>query len=152
MHVWRDEGAGRIERLERETIVAFGFQPIDMTEDVPFDIVRTDLAGSGWCDPCGQRAHVVLACRSPYDSSTISGIAAGCCAHAATGHAAAAPPSVVMNSRRQIIRSPRRSRSKGSHGPRSERDHGADPRFSACISLVLHMDPDNDFTIFGARA
>ena len=65
MHVRRDEGAGRIERLERETIVALGFQPIDMTEDVPFDILRTDLAGSGWCDACGQRAHVVLACRSP---------------------------------------------------------------------------------------
>src|SRR5262245_17286823 len=117
MHVRRDEGAGRIERLEREAIVALGFQPIDMTEDVPFDIVRTDLAGSGWCDACGQRAHVVLVCRSPYDSSTISGIAGGCCAHAATGHAAAAPPSVVMNSRRPIIRSPRRSRSKGSTWP-----------------------------------
>jgi hypothetical protein len=49
MHVRRDEGAGRIERLERETIVALGFQPIDMTEDVPSDILRTDLAGSGAC-------------------------------------------------------------------------------------------------------
>ena len=32
----------------------------------------------------------------------------GCCARAASGHAAAAPPSSVMNSRRFIIRSPRR--------------------------------------------
>ena len=37
----------------------------------------------------------------------ITGIA-GCCARAASGHAAAAPPSSVMNSRRCIIRSPRR--------------------------------------------
>ena len=36
----------------------------------------------------------------------ITGIA-GCCARAASGHAAAAPPSSVMNSRR-FIRSPRR--------------------------------------------
>src|SRR5215831_10521569 len=33
---------------------------------------------------------------------------AGCCALAAIGHVAAAPPSSVMNSRRRIIRSPRR--------------------------------------------
>src|SRR5215472_4981182 len=33
---------------------------------------------------------------------------AGCCARAASGHVAAAPPSSVMNSRRAIIRSPRR--------------------------------------------
>src|SRR5262249_9720383 len=31
-----------------------------------------------------------------------------CCARAASGHAAAAPPMIVMNSRRLIIRSPRR--------------------------------------------
>src|SRR5262245_59614467 len=103
MHVRWDEGAGRIERLERETIGALGFQPIDMTEDVPFDILRTDLAGSGWCDACGQRAHAVLACRSPWGCSTITGIPAGCCARAATGHAAAAPPSRPMKSRRLML-------------------------------------------------
>jgi hypothetical protein len=33
----------------------------------------------------------------------------------------------------------------------AERDHDADLRFSTFISLVLHMDPHNDFRIFGAR-
>ena len=33
---------------------------------------------------------------------------AGCCARAATGHVATAPPSSVMNSRRLLTRSPRR--------------------------------------------
>jgi hypothetical protein len=51
--------------------------------------------------PAGQRTHVVLACRSPYDSSTITGIA-GCCARDASGHAAAAPPSSATNSRRPM--------------------------------------------------
>src|SRR5262245_54943536 len=104
MHVRWDEGAGRVERLERETIGALGFQPIDMTEDVPFDILRTDPAGSGRCDACGQRAHVVLACRSPCGFSTITGIA-GCCPCASSGHAAA-PPSSATNSRRLMLSLP----------------------------------------------
>src|SRR5262245_40755079 len=57
MHVRWDEGAGRIERLERATIVVRSFQPIAMTEDVQFAILRSDLGGSGWSDACGQRAH-----------------------------------------------------------------------------------------------
>ena len=57
--------------------------------------------------PGGMRAQ-----RGAYRSASallrnpITGIA-GCCARAASGHAAAAPPSSVMNSRR-FIRSPRR--------------------------------------------
>jgi hypothetical protein len=43
----------------------------------------------------------------PYDSATIRRIRSGCCARAASGHAAAAPPSSVMNAR-LLIRSPRR--------------------------------------------
>src|SRR5262245_2859162 len=30
-------------------------------------------------------------------------------------------------------------------------DHDTDPRISACISLVLHIDAHNDFRIVGAR-
>src|SRR5262249_32213376 len=41
-----------------------------------------------------------------------------CCARAAWSHAAAAPPSSVMNSRRLITRSPRRRPEAGRTGPR----------------------------------
>ena len=46
-------------------------------------------------DPYGSRAEGVAAPRNP-----MVGSFAGCCARAASGHAAAAPPSSVMNSRR----------------------------------------------------
>ena len=49
----------------------------------------------------------------------ITGIA-GCCARAASGHAAAAPPSSVMNSRR-FIRSPRRRGRAASRDVEAER-------------------------------
>ena len=44
----------------------------------------------------------------------------GSCARAASGHAAAAPPSSVMNSRRLIIRSPRRRWPRGRAGLRGQ--------------------------------
>ena len=47
-------------------------------------------------------------------STPICRMRCGCCARAARGHAAAAPPSSVMNSRRRIIRSPRRRGRAGS--------------------------------------
>ena len=61
----------------------------------------------------GLESHVTAVAASsifmdhlPEITKPITGIA-GCCARAASGHAAAAPPSRVMNSRR-FIRSPRR--------------------------------------------
>src|SRR5262245_58529728 len=48
----------------------------------------------------------------------------GCCARAATGHPAAAAPSSVMNSRRRIIRSPRRPARAELVGCRAERVGG----------------------------
>src|SRR5262245_34055983 len=53
----------------------------------------------------GQEA-IHTACEAPL-RKPITGMA-GCCALAASGHAAAAPPSRAMNSRRLITRSPRR--------------------------------------------
>jgi hypothetical protein len=44
---------------------------------------------------------------------------ASCCARAASGHVAAAPPSSVMNWRRFIIRSPRRLLHGQVGGPRA---------------------------------
>ena len=49
-------------------------------------------------------------------STPMRRIRSGCCARAASGHAAAAPPSSVMNSRRLLIRSPRRRGRAGSAG------------------------------------
>ena len=60
------------------------------------------------CKPC--RNAPMRACPSASSvviSTPMRRIRSGCCARAANGHAAAAPPSSVMNSRR-FIRSPRR--------------------------------------------
>jgi hypothetical protein len=86
----------------------------------------------------------------------------GCCALAASGHAAA-PPISLTNSRRFIfalIHSPRRRAAEidVDHSTPNhltihvlERDYDINPRFSAFIGFVLHGYAHNDFRIFCAR-
>src|SRR5262245_12911373 len=70
------------------------------------DILALDVAGFANALPeCGQIARARSA-SAELLRNPITGIA-GCCARAASGHAAAVPPSSVMNVRR-LIRSPRR--------------------------------------------
>ena len=67
-----------------------------------------DIAVAEPRDECRSAASASLnATDDPLLKYPITGIA-GSCARAATGQAAAAPPSSVMNSRRLLIQSPRR--------------------------------------------
>ena len=61
------------------------------------DVMALDKAGLA--QTFAERRHVIAKARRPVRRNPITGIA-GCCARAASGHAAAAPPSSVMNSRR----------------------------------------------------
>ncbi len=71
------------------------------------------------CSRCAKAAtHGLQADGVPAPKNPMVGSLPACCARAASGHATAAPPSSVMNSRRFITRSPRRrgrsaARSKG---------------------------------------
>ena len=82
-------------------------------------VLALDIAG--FAQALAERAQTVRGTR-PADSplrNPITGIA-GCCARAASGHAAAAPPRSVMNSRR-LIRSPRRRARAASAAREAER-------------------------------
>ena len=76
------------------------------------------------CSPCMNapwRTDASGSSAASVSSILMRRIRCGCCARAGTGHAAAAPPSSVMNSRR-LTRSPRRRGREGSavfRGPRS---------------------------------
>src|SRR5262245_28677311 len=60
------------------------------------------------CSKTGLRASASASPAEKGSSTPMRRMRSPCCACAASGHAAAAPPSSVMNSRRPIIRSPRR--------------------------------------------
>ena len=88
--------ADQIGRQRRQPVV-LALRPAIFDRDVAALDVAGSRSGPGGtrpraCANCGG----MLAMRNP-----ITGIA-GCCARAASGHAAAAPPSSVMNSRRLI--------------------------------------------------
>ena len=78
------------------------FRPPELNDNVlAFDVAEFTQARPQRLDP------VAEAEAGPKPRNPIRGTFAGCCARAATGHAAAAPPSSAMNSRR-FTRSPRR--------------------------------------------
>jgi hypothetical protein len=112
---WRGGGAGRGQydiRRERDQFgrvfahgVGLAVAPTifdaDVLPDNPSPVVQAlgerCQARLAFRVVCGEwRQHADAAPRSP------------CCAPAPSGHAAAAPPSSVMNSRRLLIQSPRR--------------------------------------------
>ena len=92
--------ADQVSHQRRQAIV-LALQPVVLDRHV----LALDVAG--FAKAFAERGHIVRAEASadPALTNPITGIA-GCCARAASGHAAA-PPSPAMNSRR-FIRSPRR--------------------------------------------
>ena len=77
---------------------------------VSIRMLRPSVQPSFWSPRGTRRCGPVLPGRSRRKpiSTPIRRMRSPCCARAAIGHAAAAPPSSVMNSRRPITRSPRR--------------------------------------------